>query len=104
MRPVFFVKDEEADLARVIEKRLLNLPLESGVLFVGVSVDPEEYDVGTKKRTPAVYRIWVGCHRNFDTRTIDALVKHVLKEEIDSGLRVEIQAHRGLGRSFLEKR
>ncbi len=104
MRPVFFVKEEEADLARQIESRLLALPIDSGVLFAGVSVAPEEYNISTGERLPAVYRVWIGCHRSFDPRLMDAVVKHVLREEIAGGLRVEVQAYCGLGRSFIQNR
>lgn len=104
MRPVFFVKDGEADLARQIESRLLDLSLDSGVLFAGVSVSPEEYNIRTGERVPPVYRVWIGCHRNFDPRLMDSVVRHVLREEIAGGLKVEVEAHCGLGRSFIQNR
>lgn len=95
MRPVFFVKDEEADLARQFEKRLLELPLMSGVLFVGVSVEPGEIPV---------YCFWVGCHRNFEESVVHSLVQHTFDQEIKAGVQIKVEAHRGIGRSFLEKR
>lgn len=98
MRPVFFVKDEEADLARQLEKRLLDLPLVSGILFVGVSVKP------ARGETPPIYCFWVGCHRDFEEEAMVALVRHVFDEDIKAGLLIKVDVHRGIGRSFLEKR
>jgi hypothetical protein len=98
MRPVFFVKDSEAETARKFEKRILDLPLMSGILFVGVSVEP------AKPGKPPVYCFWVGCHRDFEESTAVELVKHTLRGELEQGMMIKIQAHRGIGRSFLEKR
>ncbi len=100
MRPVFFVKEEEADFARHLEKRLLELPLSSGILFVGVSVEPTTSPVD---KAPT-YCFWIGCHRDFEEQLMVDLVRHVFDEEIKHGLRVQVEAHRGIGRSFLEKR
>lgn len=95
MRPVFFVKEEEADLARQMEKRLLELPLASGLLFVGVSVEPG---------VEPVYCFWIGCHRDFEESLMADIVRNLFNEEIKSGMKVRVEAHRGIGRSFLEKR
>lgn len=100
MRPVFLVKQEEADLARQIESRLLGLPLNSGILFVGVSVVPA---VDEKKVPSVVYRIWVGCHRDFDEGLIKMVVRHALLEELEKGLCIEVEVHRGIGRAPVAK-
>lgn len=104
MKPVFYVKKEEADLARTIENKLLALPLGSGILFVGVSVDPTEVSINLKvaPNKPPLYKIWVGCHRDYEELTIRALVHMILKDEIDKGLHILVEAHRGLGRSYLK--
>ena len=93
MKTLFFVKPEEGDLARHMEAKLLKLPLSSGVLFVGVSVDPGERPI---------YRVWVGCSRNLDEALMDSLVRVTLREEIDSGAIIAVEAHRGLSRNSLE--
>lgn len=97
MRPIFYVKESEADLARRLEKKILELPLFSGILFVGVSVEPEQPD------KPPVYCCWIGCHKDFEEQTAKILVRHTLREELESGMHIKIEAHRGIGRSFLEK-
>ena len=97
VRTHYFVKPEEADLARRIENKLMALPLSSGLLFVGVSIMP-----GTAEEVP-VYRVWVGCHRDFDEALMDPLVRVTLREEIESGIRLTVEAHRGLSRSPVAK-
>jgi hypothetical protein len=97
MRRSYFVKDSEADTARQLEKRVLDLPLVSGILFVGISVQPEQLD------KPPVYCFWIGCHRDFDEQTAVELIRYTFREEIARGLNIRIEAHRGVGRPFLEK-
>ncbi len=98
MRSVFFVKESEADTARKLEKRVLDLPLMSGILFVGVSVEPEQ------PGKPPVYCFWIGCHRDFQEQTAVELIRHTFNEELKAGMHIRVEAHRGIGRSFLEKR
>ncbi len=97
MRTVFLVKQEEVDLARAMESKLIELPLSSGVLFAGVSVEPV-----TKDRTFPIYHIWVGCHRDFAEGLMDPLVRSVLREDIERGAVVRVEAHRGLSRPPLK--
>lgn len=89
MELVHFVKDEEAQLAKKMEEKLLKLPKESGVLFVGVGVE-----AGTE-RSPTIYRVWVGCDRRVDPRTVVALVDVTLYEEIKEGRVVRTEARMG---------
>lgn len=96
MRPVFFVKREEADAARAIEAKLLGLPLSSGILFAGVSMQQ-----GSEKSL--VYRIWVGCHRDYDEKVVEMVVKHALLEQIEKGLSITIEVHRGISRAPVAK-
>lgn len=92
MNPIYVVKDEEAALARKIETKLMALSPESGILFVGVSVTPET------PSSKAVFRVWIGCNRDFDERTYPPLVEVALRDEIKKGLLVETVAHRGIAR------
>lgn len=95
MKTLFLVKQEEGDMARHMETKLLNLPLDSGVLFAGVSVVPSD---GTH---PTIFRVWVGCHRDFDESLMGLVVCHALREEIQQGVQVKVEAHRGLSRRAL---
>ena len=58
MQLVHYVKEEEAKLAKKMEAKLLALPVESGILFAGVSVEP------STPSSSAVYRVWIGCSRS----------------------------------------
>ena len=97
MRNIYLVKQEQADLARRIEAKLLELPLSSGILFVGVSVTP-----ATDVREYPVYQVCVGCHRDFDEGWIDPVVRVTLRQEITDGAHVQVEAHRGISRSHLK--
>ncbi len=97
MRPVFFVKDEEADKARRIESKLLKLPLSTGVLFVGVSVHAGETD------SEPIYKVWVGIHKELDERLVESVVRSALRDEIHDGMIIRVEAHRGISRSPLQK-
>lgn len=96
MKTIFLVQEEEADLARKMESKLMSLPLSSGVLFVGVSVIPRT------PKGPEVYRVWIGCHRDFDEGLMEQIVRVTLKEEISLGATVRVEAHRGLSRAPLK--
>lgn len=86
------VKNEEAELARKLEAKLMMLPPEAGILFVGISVTPE-----TPESKP-IFNLWVGCSRDFDERMIPALVEVTLRDEIKKGLVIKTEAHRGIAR------
>lgn len=92
MRPVFYVKETEAGFAREMERRLLELPEVSGVLFAGVSVTPETPE------SPPIYNVWIGCSRVFDERMFPSLVQNVFREEIARGLQVKVEVHAGCSR------
>ncbi len=93
MRTLFLVKASEADLARDIERRLLALPKESGILFVGVKVIPE-----TDTENP-IYDIFIGCDRGLEEGLMDVVVRSVLRPEIEAGVQVRVFARRGVSRS-----
>ncbi len=93
MKNLYLVKQEEADLAREMERKLLALPRSSGVLFVGVSVRPET------PRSKPIYDIFVGCDRNLDEKLMDPLVRVTLREELESGLELVVSARRGVSRN-----
>jgi hypothetical protein len=91
MRTIFVVSPEEADMARRIEKTLMALPIESGILFAGVRVPCQ-----------GLYELRVGCARNLDVDTACRLVLQVL--EADQVLKlvlgqIDIKAYRGVVRS-----
>lgn len=91
MRNVLLVKPEDADLARRMESKLIALPMSSGILFAGVSVRPAS--------DAPIYCVWIGCHRDFDEKLMDPLVRGTLAGEIQDGAHIVIEAHRGLSRS-----
>jgi hypothetical protein len=88
MKTIFLVSGKEADLARVIEARLLALPPSSGILFVGVSVEPATAE------SVAIFDIWVGCCRDYEEALMNPLIMITLRDELE-GRCVRVHAHRG---------
>lgn len=97
MKTVFLVTEEEADTARRMESKLLKLPLSSGVLFAGVSVVP------ARPGEQPIYRIWIGCHRSLEEKLIESVVRHTLRDEIQCGIILKVEAHRGISRAPLQE-
>lgn len=93
MELVHVVKDEEARLARKMEAKLLKLPLDSGVLFAGVSVEP------ATPKSPPIFRVWIGCSRTVDPRMIPTLVEVTLREEVKAGHEIRTESRMGHIRS-----
>lgn len=93
MAEIPFVKPEEAELARDMESRLLRLRADAGILFVGVSVQP------TKVGEAPVFHVWLGCTRNTTEELMHHLVASTFHPEIASGIKIEVEAHRGVIRS-----
>ena len=89
MKNVFFVEPDELEKALRIEQRLLALPEESGVVFVGVEVEPKN-DI----RTYPLYKVCVGCKRGMDLRVMKPLVQHTLIHELDP-LHLHVEAKYG---------
>lgn len=82
MELIHVVSDEDAKLAKKMEAKLLELPIESGILFAGVSVDPN----------PVVFRVWIGCSRGVDPRAIRLLVSLRLREEVKEGRNIVVES------------
>lgn len=89
MELVSVVTDEEAALAKRMERKLLSLSTASGVLFVGVGVLPSTPTSGP------VYEVWVGCSRDVDPRMIPVLVETTLYEEAKAGHEIRTFARMG---------
>jgi len=89
-----FVKKEHAGVARAIEQKLLALPPDSGILFVGVDVAPTVVD-----QIPT-YRLLIGTDRDSG---VDQAVTHLatltLSEELLAGADIQIEVRRGCGRA-----
>lgn len=111
MTIVPYVKDEEGELARRMEEKLLALPADAGVLFAGVSVEvtcnqnPVYESLGATKprmilgNRRVAYHVWIGLDRSHDERLVGPLVQMVLREEIAAGADVAVDAHRGVAHS-----
>lgn len=93
MRNIFLATEKEVDVARQLENKIMALPISSGISFVGVSVHPSS---GPER---IVYRAWVGCQRNFDETLMDVLIKHTLRDELESGICLVVEAHRGVSKN-----
>lgn len=91
MKVLYLVKPEEADLARIMEQKLLALPRSSGVLFVSITVRP-----GTDTEPP-VYDIFIGCDRELDESLMDPLARVTLRDELELGIHLTVSARRGVG-------
>ena len=93
MEEIPFVKPEEAALARDMEKRLLEVRDDAGISFVGVSVRP------TKQGEPPVFYLWVGISRETSEDLIPPLVDVVFQKELQEGVKIQVESHRGVIRS-----
>lgn len=93
MQEVPFVKKEEAAFAREMERRLLEVREDAGILFVGVSVRP------TKSSEDPVYHVWIGCKRDMREDLMGPVVDLLFRDEIAAGVQIEVEAHRGLVRA-----
>lgn len=89
MKTIFLISQKESDIARAMEEKLLALPSSSGILFVGVSI--------SLTADQPTYRVWVGCHRDYEEALMDPLVRVTLREF--EGVRVQVHAHRGCVRN-----
>lgn len=94
MKAVFFVRPDEAEVARSLEKILMSLPKESGILFVGVSVLSDPLSIARK----VLYQVVVGCHRSRDTTLIDLLVRKYLSQEVKDESQLIVNSYRGIDR------
>jgi hypothetical protein len=97
MRNVFFVQPEEAETARRMEKILISLPKESGILFAGVSVMQNH----TNDERKVFYRVVIGCDHTKDPKIMDLVAKTYLRSEVANESQILIEAFRGLDRGVL---
>ncbi len=97
MKPVFIVQPSEAEKARMMEKKLLSLPDEAGILFVGITVMPDPLEV---RRRP-LYRVVIGCHRDRETQLMHAVATQFLRPFVEDDRQLLIEAHRGIDKSCL---
>lgn len=93
MVEVPFVKPKEAALARKIEEKLSSIRVDAGILFIGVSVRP------TVAGDNPIYFVWIGCTRSTSEELMHHLVATVCSEEIEAGVEIKVEAHRGVIRS-----
>jgi hypothetical protein len=93
MKRIPLVTKEQAHIARHIERKLLNTPMSSGILFVGVRVEPV---IGDSHPNDSAYDIWVGCSRDMDEDLISKAVYLVLSAELSEGVYIrDVEVHRG---------
>ena len=94
MKTIFLVKPEEFEIARKIEKLLLGLPIESGILFVGIDVIPAH-----TLCSETTYDIFVGCSRDLEVSVVEPLVKNTLAKDFPN-IKISVQTRRGIDRSL----
>ncbi len=94
MKSVFFVQPDEAEIARRLEKILMTLPEECGVLFAGISVIADPLSLPRR----VLYQVVVGCDRSRDTALIDLLVHTYLRQEVTDESQLVIRSYRGVDR------
>lgn len=83
--------DEKSDaLARSFEQRFASLPAEAGVLFVSVSPVPSDSGKTVE------FHIRLGMRRSLTEGAGQALVKQVLEQEMQAGLKIYVGAYRGV--------
>lgn len=85
-----YVSEGANALARQMETKLLDLPPEAGIIFVGVQAEPTETGYSQK------FVVILGVSRLFDTATGKILAEHILRNEIAEGARITVFAYRGV--------
>lgn len=95
MKTVFLVSQPEAETARRMEKRLMLLPEDSGILFVSVTVKQDP--LATEPRE-VFYRVIVGCNRARDPDLIELVARTYLRKEVRNDSQLTIEVYRGLDR------
>lgn len=95
MKTIFLVTQDEAGTAKKIEKLLLGLPKNSGILFVSVSVTQ---DLSSKEPRKIIYKIVIGCARSVDIETVRSVAETYLRKEAPTDFEVTIEIYRGIDR------
>ena len=94
MTEIPFVKPEQLEFAREMEKKILDLPSSTGILFVGIDVGP------TRADEDPTYLVWVGVDRASGLEsTTSLLVYKALASEILEGVDLHIEVRRGTVRA-----
>jgi hypothetical protein len=94
MKNIFVVQPSEVEIARRMEKRLVMLPEESGILFVGVEVHPSPDGVPNP-----TFKIFIGCRRDFEASLMVAIAKQYLRDEVADESQLVVEARRGVDKS-----
>lgn len=97
MKRIFIVEPTEAELARKMEKKLLDLPTDSGILFVGISVMPDPLE---QRRRP-LYRVVIGCTKDREPSVMSLVAKQMLKDFVEDERQLIVESHRGVDKSSL---
>ena len=92
VQEVPFVKPEQAAIAREMERRIIGIRQDAGVIFVGVSDRP------TTAGEEPIYYVWLGCERNRDEETCRLMVLKLFDKEVIEGRRIQVESHRGIVR------
>jgi hypothetical protein len=85
-----YVSEGANALARHMEAKLLDLPPEAGIIFVGVQAEPCQNGYSQE------FIVILGVSRVFDTATGKVLAEHILRNEIAEGARITVFAYRGV--------
>lgn len=85
-----YVSDSVAAQARSFQRRLQQLSPDSGILFVGVRAVP------SKDGNSKTFEIRLGVQKSVGESAGAALVRFVLREEIDRGLKFLVSAYQGV--------
>lgn len=97
MRTVFLVQPDEAEIARRMEKILVSLPEDGGILFASVSVIQDPLSREPRK---VLYRVVIGCNRSRDSELISLVARTYLHQKMTDEYQLTIEVHRGIdGRS-----
>lgn len=92
MKNIPLVDKKDFDLSQKLVDRLLNTPLEGGILFVGIKVEPEPFTV--EPPLPR-FHITIGCDTNSDPIGIIEVAKMLLSKEVESESQLRITAIKG---------
>ena len=89
MKNVPYVTNDQILIAQDMERALMEVREDAGILFAGVRVVPGE----------GFYKVVIGCSKRFEERTIELAATQILSDFKKMGVKFDIKAHRGIKRS-----
>jgi len=87
---MLYISEEDAEMAKKMERKFATLPSQAGVLFISIAPEPEE------KGRAAFFTVRIGITRALDAKTGKSLIRKVLASELKAGVKIYVAVYRGI--------